>query len=162
MFKRIAVALDDSDCAREAFATALELAKTEGSEIGLCSVVDPIVISGSAPPSPEMDLVIRDMELAAQRLVRQGVEQAHAAGIVGSGQARCGVPAFEVLGYAKSFGADLIVVGTHGRRGLPHSLIGSVAEVVLRESNVPVLTVRGRSATSKAALHRDLANAAKS
>jgi nucleotide-binding universal stress UspA family protein len=145
MFKRIAVALDDSDCSREAFATAVELAKTEGSEIGLCSVVDPIVISGSAPPSPKMDLVIRDLELAAQRLVRQGVEQAHAAGIVASGQARCGVPAFEILRYVTSFGANLIVVGTHGRRGLPHFLLGSVAEVVLRESSVPVLTVRGRA-----------------
>ncbi|MEO7201111.1 MAG: universal stress protein, partial [Candidatus Tumulicola sp.] len=156
MFKRIAVALDDSDCSREAFAVALDLAKTEGSEIGLCSVVDPIVVSGSAAPSPEMDLVIRDMELAGQRLVRQGVEQAHAAGIVASGQARRGVPAFEILRYVTSFDADLIVMGTHGRRGLPHFLLGSVAEVVLRESSVPVLAVRTRPAASKRALHRDL------
>ena len=44
--------------------------------------------------------------------------------------------------YAEVFAADLIVMGTHGRRGLKHFLLGSVAEVVLREASIPVLVVR--------------------
>jgi nucleotide-binding universal stress UspA family protein len=142
MFKRIAVALDGSDAAQEAFAVALQLAKTERAEVGVCSVVDPIVIAGTSPPSPAIGLVIREMEVEARRLVTEAVERAHQAGIRASGQARNGVPAFELLRYANAFDADLIVMGTHGRRGFKHFLLGSVAEVILRGASIPVLVVR--------------------
>jgi nucleotide-binding universal stress UspA family protein len=143
MFDRIAVALDGSDCAHQAFSVALRVAQAENAELGICSVVDPIVIAGTSPPSPAMDIVIRDMEIEARRLVADAVERAHREGLRASGQARSGVAAFEVLRYADRFKADLIVMGTHGRRGFKHFLMGSVAEVVLRESSVPVLVVRG-------------------
>ena len=142
MFKRITVALDRSDAAQEALAVALQLAKTERAELGVCSVVDPIVIAGTSPPSPAMDLIIRDMEAEARRFVTEAVERAHHAGIRASAQVRNGMPAFALLGYADSFAADLIVMGTHGRRGLKHFLLGSVAEVILREASIPVLVVR--------------------
>lgn len=142
MFKRIAVALDASDAAQEALAVALQLAKTVRAEIGVCSVVDPIVIAGTAPPSPAMGLVIRDLEVEARRLVAEAVERVHEAGIRASGQACSGVPAFELLRYTDAFAADLIVTGTHGRRGLKHFLLGSVAEAILREASTPVLVVR--------------------
>ena len=151
MFKKIAVALDGSDAAHQAFNVALRLAQAEHAELGICSVVDPIVIGGTCPPSPAMDVVIRDMEIEARRLVSDGVERADKAGLRASGQARSGVPAFEVLRYADRFGADLIVMGTHGRRGFQHFLMGSVAEVVLRESSVPVLIVRQALPQEKAA-----------
>jgi nucleotide-binding universal stress UspA family protein len=142
MFERIAVALDGSACAEEAFAVALQLAQGEHATLGVCSIVDPIIIAGTAPPSPAMDLVLRDMESDARRLVTDAVEKAHHAGLPASGETRSGVPAFELLKYAQRFKADLIVMGTHGRRGLKHFLMGSVAEVVLREAPVPVLVVR--------------------
>jgi nucleotide-binding universal stress UspA family protein len=141
MFNKIVVALDGSDSAQQAFSLALRLAQAENAELGICSVVDPIVIGGTTPPSPAMDIVIRDMEIEARRLVTDAVERAHRAGVRASGQARSGVAAFEVLRYADRFKADLIVMGTHGRRGIKHLLMGSVAEVVLRESSVPVLVV---------------------
>jgi nucleotide-binding universal stress UspA family protein len=142
MFKKIAVALDGSDAADHAFSAALQLAQSEHAELGICSVVDPVVIAGTCPPSPAMDLVIRDMEIEARRLVSEAVERAHQLGVRASGQTRSGVPPFELLRYADRFGADLIVMGTHGRRGVAHFLMGSVAEVVLRESSIPVLIVR--------------------
>jgi nucleotide-binding universal stress UspA family protein len=142
MFKRIAVALDGSDSAAEACSIAMQLAQTERAELGVCSVVDPIMMAGTAPPSPAMDLVIRDREIEARRLVTDAVERAHRDGVTASGQTRSGVAAFELLQYAKRFDADLIVIGTHGRRGIQHFLMGSVAEIVLRESCVPVLVVR--------------------
>lgn len=151
MFKKIAVALDDSEAARKAFDVALQLAQAERAELGICSVVDSIVITGMAPPGPAMDVIIGDMEIAARRLVTGAVERAHAAGVTARGQPRNGMPAFELLAYAKRYGADLMVMGTHGRRGVKHFLLGSVAEVVLRESNIPVLVVRAREAQPKAA-----------
>jgi nucleotide-binding universal stress UspA family protein len=151
MFKKIAIALDGSDCAQQAFNVALEVAQNEGGELGICSVVDPVVVGGTAPPSPAMEIVIRDMEIEARRLVTGAVERAHKVGVRASGQARTGVPAFEVLRYADRFGADLIVMGTHGRRGFKHFLMGSVAEVVLRESSIPVLVVRAAVRQAKVA-----------
>jgi len=56
---------------------------------------------------------------------------------------RTGVPWEEILDTAKKLDVGLIVMGTHGRRGLPRAILGSVAEKVVRLSPVPVLTVRG-------------------
>lgn len=55
---------------------------------------------------------------------------------------RQGSPAEEIVATAKESGADLVVIGTHGRKGLAHALLGSVAERVVRTSTVPVLTIR--------------------
>jgi nucleotide-binding universal stress UspA family protein len=53
-----------------------------------------------------------------------------------------GEPAYEIVTYAKEKAVDLVVVGTHGRTGLTHALMGSVAERVVRKAPCPVLTVR--------------------
>jgi nucleotide-binding universal stress UspA family protein len=142
MFKRIAVALDGSECAAQALAVALQLAASEHAEIGVCSVVDPIVVAGTAPPSPAMELVIRDLEVEARRTVADAEKLARERGLRASGQARSGVPAFEILKFCDGFGADLLVMGTHGRKGFGHFLMGSVAEMLLRETGIPVLVVR--------------------
>ncbi|MBV8138070.1 MAG: universal stress protein [Deltaproteobacteria bacterium] len=55
---------------------------------------------------------------------------------------RIGLPAVEVLDAARDLGADLILIPTHGREGLKRLVLGSVAEHIIRESNIPVLTVR--------------------
>lgn len=151
MFKRIAVALDGSESARQAFGVALALAQSERAELGVCSVVDPIALSGTAPPSPAMNMLICDMEIEARRIVTEAIESAQKAGVTATGQTRSGAPAFEFLSYVDRFGADIIVMGTHGRRGFAHFLMGSVAEVVLRESKVPVLVVRVPENQRKAA-----------
>ena len=56
-------------------------------------------------------------------------------------QVLLGDPAEEILKYAQSEGIDLIIIGTHGRKGLEHIIFGSVAERVVKKSPVPVLTV---------------------
>jgi len=151
MFKKIAVALDGSQSAQQAFEVALQLAASEHAELGICSVVDPILMTGTAPPSPAMDLMIRDKEIEARRIVTNAIESSQRLGIMASGQTRNGVAAFEFLKYAEGIGADLVLMGTHGRRGFAHFLMGSVAEVVLRESKIPVLIVRATAAQGKAA-----------
>lgn len=159
MFKRIAVALDGSACADQAFSIAVQLAQGEHAALGVCSIVDPIMIAGTAPPSPAMDLVLQDMEGAARRLVADAVEEAHRAGLAASGETGSGVAAFELLKYARRFKADLIVMGTHGRRGFKHFLMGSVAEIVLRESPVPVLVVSSSVPTKSEEVARNEAAA---
>jgi nucleotide-binding universal stress UspA family protein len=57
-------------------------------------------------------------------------------------QKAIGEPAAEIVSFARSAGVDLVVVGTHGRTGLEHALMGSVAERVVRRAHCPVLTVR--------------------
>ncbi len=151
MFNHIFVALDSSDAAHEALAIALQLAQSSHAEVGICSVVDPLVVAGTSPPSPGADLVFRDLEADARRLVDEAVERAQIAGVRAHGETRCGAPAFELLQAAKRRDADLIVMGTHGRRGLKHFLMGSVAETVLREASVPVLVVRAREPRPEAA-----------
>jgi nucleotide-binding universal stress UspA family protein len=91
-----------------------------------------------------MDLVLGDMEGSAKQLIAAAVGKAHKKGLLATGEMRCGVAAFEILKYAKDFGADAIVMGTHGRGGLKRLFMGSVAETVLREAVVPVIIVRER------------------
>jgi nucleotide-binding universal stress UspA family protein len=144
MFKKIAVALDGSPCSQQALEVAIGLAKAEGAQLSVCSVVDPIVVAGTAPPSPAMDIVMSDLESAAHRVVAAAVREGQLHGLSADGEARRGVPAFEILDFLRRSGADAVVMGTHGRSGLRHLLMGSVAEAVLRESAIPVIVVRER------------------
>ncbi|MGC1758621.1 MAG: universal stress protein [Candidatus Cybelea sp.] len=151
MFKRIAVALDGSDCSKEALTVATQLAETEHAKLGICSIVDPVAIIGTAPPSPGVDLVIRDVETEARRLVDESIARARRTGLTATGWTHNGMPVQQILRYADRFKADVIVMGTHGRSGIRHLLMGSVAEGVLRGSSVPVLVVRTPERTKGAA-----------
>jgi nucleotide-binding universal stress UspA family protein len=154
MFKNIVVALDGSECSGQALEVALNLAKSEGARLGVCSVVDPVMIAGTAPAAPAMEIVYRDMEADAQLLVSDAVSKAQQRGLTASGETRSGVAAFQILSFAKEAGADAIVMGTHGRGGLRRLVMGSVAETVLRESPVPVVIVREQQHTKAHAAHR--------
>ncbi len=84
-----------------------------------------------------------EMRRTLERMVQEaGAESAQTMVVEGD-------PAGSVLRAAQKLGADLIVMGTHGRRGIERFMLGSVAERVLRMSNVPVLTVRGKAAPIK-------------
>lgn len=149
VFERIAVGLDGSQCSRQALDVAIGFARSQRAELEICCVVDPILLTGTAPPSPAMDLVVRDMEDEARRLVREATHRALEAGVKAHGSVASGAAAFELLNYAKRTGADLIVMGTHGRSGIAHFLMGSVAETVLRESSIPVLVVHEPPGSAK-------------
>lgn len=150
MFTRILVPLDGSACANQALGIAMSLAKTEGAELVFCSVVDPMVICGTTPPSPAVDLLLRDVETEARRLVTTAVQRAHVAGIHAEGEMRRGVPFDEILKLAQRAKADAIVMGTHGRTGLRRLFLGSVAESVLRNAPCPVIVVREKERLSQA------------
>ena len=80
------------------------------------------------------------------------------AGVRVTTEVRFGSPAEEVVAAAAAYGSDLVVMGTHGRSGLPHLLLGSIAERVIRTAPCPVLAVRQQLATAGVAEEQALAS----
>ncbi len=140
--ERILVPTDFSDCAAAAADLAARLARQLGAADELVTVVDtsPLLeVYGDVQYRDERIAYIRDK--ARQEL--GAFARKHFAGVDRVRQdVRDGNTFLEILQAAKDTGSDLIVMGTYGRTGLAHLLIGSVAEKVVRKSPVPVLTVR--------------------
>ena len=143
MFNTILVAVDESEAAREAFELACKLAQEDHAALVLLNVIDVsklIAASGYDAPYPEQTLDI--MRTAGQQLLDARKVTAEKNGITVTTALGEGDAVDEILRVANENGAGLICVGTHGRQGLARLFIGSVAEGVLRRSDVPVLTVR--------------------
>ena len=144
MFKHIVVPVDGSDTAMRAVAKAAELAKAFDSKITLVSVVDNYPFTGLGG-----DYVFGQAEYlnAAKANAQSALERAHSAL---SGQSLvCEQSVVEdhvihdgILNTVQAAGADLIVMGSHGRHGIEKLLLGSVTLRVLGRSPVPVLVVR--------------------
>ena len=143
-WKRICCPIDFSDASRAAMEVAADLAKRFGAELVLLHAY-PIpgytFPDGSVVASPKM---MQDLAEQAQRHLEEW--RADAERLVGAPRVTAatavGEPAAEILETAKARSADLVVVGTHGRTGLEHALMGSIAERVVRRAHCPVLTVR--------------------
>jgi nucleotide-binding universal stress UspA family protein len=143
MFKKILVGLDFSPASSEALLMAAGLAARYGAFLTLLHVHDaaPYTLSSDFElfTAEQRDRLREQLEkaLAAAQL------QASAAGVA-SVQTRLleGAPANVIAHYAEEGGFDLVVLATHGRRGLQHAMLGSVAERVVRLAPCPVLTVR--------------------
>lgn len=140
MYKRILAATDGSDTADRAVAHAVALAREQGAELRFVTVVNPRITGWGEYTGAEIDSMIDD----ARTVLERADERARAAGLapdsvpVEASERHIG----EVLAdEAAAWGADLLVMGTHGRKGFTRLVLGSVAEVALRTSRVPVLTI---------------------
>jgi nucleotide-binding universal stress UspA family protein len=133
---------DFSVAGEAAFAQALEIAGREGAELILVHVLEPI------SPFPDGDYRTRRRELrtvletTARRALDPLLSRAKQARVAASGVVMEGWPPEEIVRLARKRRADLIVIGTHGRRGMKRLLLGSVAERVILLAPCPVLTVR--------------------
>jgi len=137
---RILVPVDFSDCSLDALEYAAVVARQAKASVTLLHVLEPVSygldFTLTIPGSRE-----RKKEAVAERLA--GVVAAlNALNVKAESVVRGGLPNDSILEAARTMSADMIVMGTHGRRGLSHALYGSVAESVLRNSHCPVLTVR--------------------
>ena len=140
--KHILVATDFSNCSKHALDVAVDLAQAFDAELTLFHAWEIPSYSYGGELYIPGDLVTPIEEAAKAQLER--AKQALAARYAKTtAMLRSGQPWEEVLSAAEASHADLIVIGTHGRRGLRRALLGSVAEKVVRTSAVPVLTVRG-------------------
>jgi nucleotide-binding universal stress UspA family protein len=149
MFKKILCPVDFSEFTDEILAYAVSIAKRFDSELHLIHVIPNLNyftpyesfltpenlvaiernIEGEV--GKDFDKITKKLDLPFKRIVKTGVTFV------------------EIIDYIKDQGVDLVVMGTHGRSGIEHILIGSVAEKVVRKSPCPVLTVRPKDKTFK-------------
>jgi nucleotide-binding universal stress UspA family protein len=142
MYDRILVPIDGSPTATRGLSEAIKLANRRGGRLRLLHVVDEL--PAMLPPAGATDIVIAQLRSAGDAILKAGAAQARDAGV----QVECklleemgGEAGLHILEEAQSWDADLIVCGTHGRRGVRRVLMGSDAEYVVRRSSVPVLLV---------------------
>lgn len=147
MWKTILVPHDFSSCANHAAALARDVAKIHGARLILLHVAElPPMLGPGATVVPDeggapinvKDYAMRSAEAhlddLSKRLRSDGVEV--------SAIATVGNVSSEITACARRENVDLVVMGTHGRTGLAHVVLGSVTEKIVRHSPVPVLTVR--------------------
>jgi len=153
MYSRILVPLDGSPIASRGLAQALRLAKALGSSLQLLHVVEVRRLLVEANEQATPDRLVDGWRLAGERLLAAAAEEARAQCVAVDATVRAD-PAQRVSDLiadeARRVGAGLIVMGTHGRRGLLRLALGSDAEAVLRSSPVPVLLVRASEVAATA------------
>jgi nucleotide-binding universal stress UspA family protein len=144
--RRILHATDFSPASRRAFATALTLARPAHAKLTIVYVMPPTL-----PTVPEqyldavtVDRLDRQAREWSGRQLKKLADRAKRAGVIAKPLFRDGDAVDQIVRAARRERSDLIVVGTHGRHGLPKFILGSVAERVVRLAPCPVLTVRGR------------------
>jgi nucleotide-binding universal stress UspA family protein len=144
MYQRILVPTDGSDLSKKAVETAMSLARLCGAELRAISVKEPFPYSALSEmqPVPPQEFFDAQERLANSR-VQAVMDSAKAAGIACKGHTVEALHPWEaILDYARSESADLIVMASHGRRGLNALLLGSETQKVLTHSALPVLVVR--------------------
>jgi nucleotide-binding universal stress UspA family protein len=143
MYKRILVPIDGSATSMRGLDEAVKLAKLSGASIHLVHALDQFVFVGTGE-TYTVDVFGLQKE-AGERVLGQGKERVAASGVPVTTYLSEPLPGRVcdvVCGQARESGADLIVLGTHGRRGIGRLLMGSDAEQVLRLAQVPVLLIR--------------------
>ncbi|HEY6106644.1 MAG TPA: universal stress protein [Anaeromyxobacteraceae bacterium] len=140
---KICCPIDFSETSRAALDEASDLAQRYQADLALVHVFEPAVATADlmiAPPemfeqtAKELE---RKLEVWKGEAERRGARSVRASVVTG-------VAATETVRFAREGGYDLVVMGTHGRRGLRHLVLGSVAERVVREAPCAVLVVRPR------------------
>ncbi len=144
MYKRILFPTDGSDITAKALAQALELARLSGAEIYVLAVKEPFPYSAISEmqPVPPQEFFDAQERIAAAR-VKAAVASAQAAGVTAHGHTVEALHPWEaILDHAKTQNIDLVVMASHGRRGVSALLLGSETQKVLTHSTLPVLVVR--------------------
>jgi nucleotide-binding universal stress UspA family protein len=144
------VPTDFSPYADQALAEAIDLAHAVNAQITLLHVMQlmPLTV-GDVPPEYFSDY-LEAIEIEAQRHMQASLTRIYQAGLQADSAITQGIPFQAIVEMAGEKKADLIIMGTQGRTGLPHLLIGSVAEKVVRLAPCPVLVARQKQAAPSA------------
>ena len=145
--KRMLVPTDFSPASEIAFSYALDLAAREGAAIRLVHVIDDAMFATAYPDGFYTELPGLRVQVIGEAQARLAdlSRRCETAGVKASSTVVVGRPPSRIAQEAQASGTDLIVMGTHGRSGFAHLMLGSVAERVLRTAQCPVLTVRDTS-----------------
>jgi nucleotide-binding universal stress UspA family protein len=145
MYERILVPVDGSETSKRGLGEACGLAKEQGAKLRCLFVVDEHCLTANYMGFMYSPDLIDKLRENGKEVLEEALEQASRSGVQAESVMRESADrrvSDKILDEAKSWAADLIVMGTHGRRGLSHLALGSDAELVVRESHVPVLLVR--------------------
>ncbi|HTT70506.1 MAG TPA: universal stress protein [Anaeromyxobacteraceae bacterium] len=140
-WKKICCPVDFSDPSRRALAEAGYLAAALDGELTVIHVhePDPAPVETLRPPLAEQ----ASLRPGLERRLQAWAQEAGPAARPCASRVLVGNPTLEILRFVQAEGVDVLVMGTHGRKGLRHMLLGSVAERVIRDAPCPVLVVRG-------------------
>lgn len=136
---KILVPTDFSEHAERALSTAASLAGVLGATLHIVHVGP--VVQYFGPPFASGRAFANDLMETSRKQLRAYMSAVHEQGLEATETLTEGVPYVEINRAAKDTGADLIVMGTHGRTGIDRLLLGSVAERVVRTSPIPVMVV---------------------
>ena len=140
--QRFLVPVDFSEDANQAVEYAIDLARKLGARMTPLHVIQLLPLGSGDMGVTVPFTYIQDLEADITGCLQAYLERVTAAGLEGEIAMVHGVPFQEILDTAKKQQVDLIIMGTHGRTGLQHVLLGSVAEKVVRLAPCPVLVVR--------------------
>ena len=141
--RRILFPTDFSEYAEHAWSYALTFAQEFGAEVHLLHVVaSPPRLAEAYAVNFDPEKMVKALAGEANASMDRTVEAAKSWGLIFRREVRVGVDFREIIDYVAKHGIDLIVMATHGRTGLAHALLGSVAEKVVRKSPCPVLTIK--------------------
>lgn len=145
-YRRILVPVDGSATSNAGLREAIDLAKGQDASLQLVHVLDYhyLAMSGMEAGAYIEDLTA-SLAQSGRRILKRATEQAQKNGVKASGvllESAAGPAADAIVRQAKKWKADLIVIGTHGRRGMRRMLMGSDAEQVVRNAPAPVMLVR--------------------
>ncbi len=147
MYRRILMPTDGSACANHAIHQALGLAKQLGSEVTFLYALENPLTTGTATPEslPYSAQLWQDLKQTADDALREAVAAAEAFGVPATAKRVDNqAPVTAIL--EASADHDLVVMGTHGRRGFNRWMFGSVAEGALRQATKPFLLIRVKEA----------------
>ncbi|MBE9536649.1 MAG: universal stress protein [Proteobacteria bacterium] len=144
--RKILYPTDFSQGADEVLSYAISVAEKYGAKIDLLHVVHQIAdMTNFYVPHMSFDVIEKEMEDAARANLEKVCSEKLEGKIAYSICIRKGIPYREIISASEEGGSDIIVMGTHGYTAIDHVLFGSTAEKVVRNSKVPVLTVRPKT-----------------
>jgi nucleotide-binding universal stress UspA family protein len=144
--KKIMIAVDNSTCSEKAARIGYDVAKTFGAEVALVNIIEPIPanINPDLTLAPVFLETYDNSEENSHVLLRE-IENKYGLGIPTTYLSVVDSAAHGIIQQSDAWGSNLIVIGTYGRTGLYHFLMGSVAEHVARKSACPVLIVPNKA-----------------
>lgn len=136
--KKILIAIDDGPTSEKVASIGFQLAQQLNAEIALVSIVDTtnLMTDGALTPRELADSIKNDYKKSQQLLIDKVFKTYKVWNFIEEGK-----PFEAILKVAEEWGTDLIVLGTHGRTGISHLLMGSVAEKVIRHSTIPLFII---------------------
>ena len=150
VYRKILVPIDGSSTSNRGLIEAIQLAKDQGATLRLVHVLDELILGAGAEAVVYLGNTVGLLREAGEQVVAEAEAVVRASGLKPESVIRetmGGRAADSIVAEASAWGANLIVLGTHGRRGASRLVMGSDAEEIVRTAPVPVLLVKFNAAT---------------